>query len=155
MKRYIFGNRLGEGYFETRGGALEYLRHQLLGECRGRYRHSNTINEVDSIIFALAGKLVAELIVCGVQDPTAKDMELWDVTRKVYIVSEIRIFRDRTVRAAKVGLTKYQFGREVPDKIYARILEKVGGIGEVFKQNQRRANAGVVPIAVQMGVPEA
>jgi hypothetical protein len=45
----------------------------------------------------------------------------------------VRIFRDKTARAADFHLTHSQFGTKVPDDAYARIVEQVGGFEETIK----------------------
>ena len=127
--RYIFGNPA----FGTKNEAMEYLREELRDENAGRYRHSNAIDDVDSIIFAFDGKLLAELVVESVEDWTKQDRELWPPTRKAYQIKEVRIFRNRTVKARDVGLTQYRFGKQVSNRIYKKLIDEVGGIEQTIR----------------------
>ena len=128
MNRYIFGNP----DLETRNFAIKYLGYYLWNTNDWRYRHTVNHQEVDSIIFSFKGELIAELVVESSEDPNADDIDKWPKTRKVFIIKEIRLFRKARVRASDVGLTNYQFGKNVSDKIYDKIIKKVGGFKAII-----------------------
>jgi predicted enzyme related to lactoylglutathione lyase len=128
QKRYVLENP----HFKDKDEAMNYLRNDLMGENHRRYRHSLNDDDVFSIIFAWNGELLAEFFLDDVEEPTDEDREVHDTTRKVFIVHSVSIFRDTTVKAADVGLTNYQLGREVPKDVYDLIVEKAGGFAEVI-----------------------
>ena len=130
--RFIFGNT--KTAFETKTDAIEYLRLGLQNENHWRYRHSVARNDAESIIFSYEGELLAELVVEDTVNPTADDLRDWDIAKKVYLIREIRMFRDNTVKAADVGLINIQFGKDVSDGIYNIIINAVGGFGEIISK---------------------
>ena len=89
---------------------------------------SNTIGDVDSILFVYRGRFIGEIAVDDVVDPTPSDKQLWEKTRKVYLTQQKpRLFRKRSVSAKSVGLTGLQYGKRVPNEMYAQIIERAGG----------------------------
>lgn len=127
MDRHVFGHPA----FESKEDALEYLRTGLRDDNGMRYRHNLCRNEVDSIIFSYEGELLGELVVENAVAPSNEDKENWPPTKKVYIIREIRIFRDGPVRAADFGLTGLQFGKRITDSMYTRILKAANGFDVV------------------------
>ncbi|MBA3946278.1 MAG: hypothetical protein H0X37_17150 [Herpetosiphonaceae bacterium] len=125
---YIFGHSPSSnpGEFATKAHALDYLRHELPQTNHFRYRMTININNLNSILFAFDGVLLAELVSQDKFKPSPEDVKEYPKARATYLIDEIRIFQDKNLRASDMGLTRYQFGREVPQDVYERILEKVG-----------------------------
>jgi hypothetical protein len=127
MKRYVFANPR----FKSLVGCIDYLLH-LMEECNGRYRHTNTVNDVDSILFVYEGRFVGEIPIKRVVDPKPADIEHWPPTRKVYLAkSKPRLFRKLFVSARSVGLTGLQYGKEVSNKVYTTIIQKTEGFADL------------------------
>ncbi len=136
--RYIFGhgpsNERNE--FANQERAIDYLRHELPNQREFRYRTTYQHRNVGSILFAFGGILLAELIVADIENPSDDDIAAYAKTKSVYVIDEIRHFANTSVRAADVGLTNYQFGKVVPDDVYAQILASAGGFGEIRKRQR-------------------
>jgi len=134
--KYIFGHRpsMDPTEFSTLDRALNYLRNELPNQEAFRYRTTYNLRQVDSIIFSFDGELLAELVVGGETSPTDQDEKDYSKARKVYLIDEVRIFRERTRRAADFGLTPSQFGTKVPEEAYAQLIEKVGGFEQIIKK---------------------
>ena len=125
--KYIFGHRPSPDRteFSSNDRALNYLRNTLPNEQSFRYRTTYT-QEADSIIFSFGGELLAELVVQATEKPSDQDIQEYGKARKVYRISKIRIFRDRTLRAGNFGLKHSQHGTQVPENIYAQIVARAG-----------------------------
>src|SRR5258706_12855421 len=98
MNRFIFGHSPSatRNKFKTKDQAVAYLRRGLPQQENFRYGTTYNIHQVDSIIFSFDGELLAELVVANDETPTAQDKRYYSKTRNVYLISEIRIFSDRT-----------------------------------------------------------
>jgi hypothetical protein len=153
-RKYIFGHSISKepGEFENAAAALEYFRSWLPTSGNFRYRTTYTVRDVQSIILSFNGNLLAELAVASVTDPTDKDRTEYRKTRKVYHISEIRIFADQNVKASDVGLTGIQFGnRAVSSEVYRQILDRVGGFEEHIVPNTQEAH-DLTPLPADMVV---
>lgn len=134
--RYIFGHRSDPDDIETKEDALHYLSKGLPEEERFRYRSTYNVKQLDSIIFSFDGELLGELVVGDVLAPTDEDTQLFNKTRAVYLIDEIRLFRVNTFRTSDFDLVHSQYGTKVPDDVYAEILRRVGGFEQVIKNQQ-------------------
>ncbi len=136
--RYIFGHGPSKdrNEFANQERAIDYLRHELPDQRAFRYRTTYQHRNVDSILFAFGGILLAELIVADIENPSDDDIAAYAKTKSVYVIDEIRHFANQTVRAADVGLTNYQFGKVVPDDVYTQIVARTGGFSDVRKRQR-------------------
>ncbi len=134
--RYIFGHSLSKdrNEFATKDTALEYLRRDLPNERAFRYRTTYSQRNVDRIIFSFNGEFLAELLVGDVQQPTETDLAAYSKTRTVYIISEIHIFANQSLRGRDFDLRASQFGTPVPDNVYEKIIAAAGGFAEIIKR---------------------
>jgi len=104
-----------------------------------RYRQTYNINDVDRIIFCYKGELLADLVVEGKAEPTEEDLRAWDKTLAVYLISQVRIFENRTTHESDYGLHHNQWGTAVPEEVYNRIIRTVG-----IEETLTHTNSGVV-----------
>ena len=134
--RYIFGHgpSMYRHEFTTPAAAMSYLHQELPDQRAFRYRTTYTQRDVDSIIFAFRGLLLAELVVGDVQRPAPDDLAAYAKTKTVYLIDEIRHFADQTLRASAFGLIHYQSGKVVLDAVYADMLARTGGFSETRKR---------------------
>lgn len=131
---YVYGHSSSSDLteFATKDAALAYLRHGL-GWQGFRYRTTRR-NHANSIIFSFNGELLAELVVSHEEQPTDHDLQDYQKAKKVYVISEVRLFRNTTFRVKDFGLKPSQFGVRVPEDVYAQIIEKVEGFEEPIRR---------------------
>ncbi len=135
--RYIFGH--GRSFqrdeFANKHSAINYLLHELPDERAFRYRTTYAQRDVDAILFSFRGELLAELVVADVQSPQPEDITAYAKTKTVYLIDEIRLFANPTLRAADFGLTNYQYGKVVADAVYEQIIASTGGFSQIRKRH--------------------
>jgi hypothetical protein len=126
--RYIYGHSTSTepGEFGDKADALDYLRNRLPFKQGGEYR-TTYLCDLDAIIFSFDGELLGELVVGGIRDATPIDKQKYAKARKIYSITEIRLFRDQTKRAGDIGLTYWTWGTEVPDSAYEDLKRKALG----------------------------
>ena len=116
------------GEFRDRDAALEYLQHTLPFVQGGEYRSSRAHSGLHSIIFSFDGELLAELIVAGDRPAGPSDKQAYAKARTVYLIAEIRIFRDGTKKVADIGLSHGgQDHTDVPDAAYDALKQQAAG----------------------------
>jgi hypothetical protein len=139
---YIYGHSPSDhpDEFPDKGTALTYFTYYLPGENNFRYHTTYTHTDVKQIIFSFAGELLAELVVDEVISPTKDDMEQYDKTKKVYLINEIRIFRNQTYRLKDFGLKYAQSGKKITEDEYKQIIETVGGFKQIITKPELKPN---------------
>jgi hypothetical protein len=127
--RYIYGHSPSTepGEFGDKAAAIDYLRNRLPflqgGEYRTTYMHEN----VHGIIFSFNGELLGELVVGGIRDATPEDQQKYAKAKKIYSITEIRLFRDQTKRVGDIELSHSQWGTPVPDLAYEELKKQALG----------------------------
>lgn len=132
---YIFSHRSSDrsDEFATKDAALEYLRHELPNQRAFRYRTTYRLRSIDSILFLFGGDFLAELVVAEVQEPTETDHAEYTKTRRVYLIDEIRIFANQSLRAEDFDLRGANIPVRVPDEVYQTIVA-TAGVAETIKR---------------------
>lgn len=134
--KFIFGHPPSSrpGFFATKDLAIKYLLEDLPTEESFRYRTTYTRKDVSNVIFSFGGELLGELIISGGTAPNEQDTKAFPELKKVYLVEEIRVFNNRTLRAGDFGLTPNHFGTELKDATYEKIIFSVNGFEKVIKR---------------------
>lgn len=134
--RYIFGHSKSShrDEFATKATAIEYLQQELPNQRAFRYRTTYMQRNVDRILFSFEGELLAELIVADVQRPSEADLTEYSKTRTVYLIDEINIFANQSLRPRDFDIRSSQFGTSVPDAVYEKIIASAEGFTESIKR---------------------
>src|SRR5262249_34782206 len=128
--RYIYGHSPSTepGEFGDKADALDYLRNRLPFKHGGEYRTTYTKENVHGIIFSFDGELLGELVVGGIRDPTPEDQQKYAKAKKIYSITEVRLFRDQTKRVGDIIEHSHsQWGTPVPDSAYEELKKQALG----------------------------
>jgi hypothetical protein len=142
---YIYGHSPSShpNELDDKEMVLKYLTEWLPDHFH--YRTTYNITQVESIIFSFQGELIAELVVDRVIPPTAKDLERYDKARKVCLIKEIRLFKDKSYRIKDFPTLKQaQHGTKVPEEVYREIIEAVGDFERIIRRPGLTLNYGLL-----------
>jgi hypothetical protein len=123
---YVFGHGdtrpvLG---FPTANDFMDFIREDVFRDNCGRYRHSS-IRNPNIVLLSRAGRIFGHFTITATQDPTGEDLEDYDRTRRVYIVSESVLY-EHQVPLTLVGIGPINFAPRIESLTFNSILIQAG-----------------------------
>jgi hypothetical protein len=124
---YGHGDKSASG-FATPESFVKYLEHGIFDDEDGRYRYTQT-KSADVIVLAREGLAFGHFETDEAIAPTAEDREAYPPVKKVYLVRK-SIRYDNPVSLLSLGISNYQFGRQIDEYQFAEILKLAGSTHE-------------------------